>query len=385
MRTARRILALAALLTLAGANGASMDSAPNSAELAAADAALLKQLELRESDRPVRELIRGWQTPTRILLHSTTPDRLDFMQAVGPGVSIVAAKDKREALRKIGDVDAVIGSYDWCTADLVAAGKKLRWIHINAAGANECAFDAIRERQIVLTNQQGVFAPEISDHVMALLLALTRGLDGTLKLQREGRWDRETVPASRLWGLEGRTLLVAGLGGIGTEVARRAHGMGMRVIATRASRREGPDFVEYVGLSDELPQLIGRADVVVNALPLTPATQGLFNAEMFARMQKHAYFISVGRGPTTVTGDLNAALNAGVIGGAGLDVTEPEPLPAGHPLWSAPNIIITPHVSSVGEGAGPRGERAWRVMREQLRRFVSGEKLYGVVDLGRGY
>ena len=128
----------------------------------------------------------------------------------------------------------------------------------------------------------------------------------------------------------------------------------MKVIATRASSREGPDYVSYVGLSDELPTLIAQADVVVAALPLVPATTRLFDAKMFGRMKKNAFFINVGRGGSVVTDDLVAALNAGTIAGAGLDVTDPEPLPKDHALWKAKNIIITPHMSAqsdLGQGA----------------------------------
>jgi phosphoglycerate dehydrogenase-like enzyme len=173
-----------------------------------------------------------------------------------------------------------------------------------------------------------------------------------------------------------------GLGGIGLEVAKRAHALGMKVIATRASSREGPDYVSYVGLSDELPTLIGQADVVVAALPLVPATTRLFDAKMFARMKKSAYFINVGRGGSVVTDDLVAALNNGTIAGAGLDVTEPEPLPKGHPLWKAKNIIITPHMSAQSDLGQSIREL---ILREQLRRFVAGDKLLSVVDFSKGY
>jgi phosphoglycerate dehydrogenase-like enzyme len=173
-----------------------------------------------------------------------------------------------------------------------------------------------------------------------------------------------------------------GLGGIGTEVARRAHALGMTVIATRNSSREGPDFVSRVGLADELPAMIGEADVVVSALPLVPATTNLFDAKMFARMKKSAFFINVGRGGSVVTNDLAAALNSGTIAGAGLDVTEPEPLPKDHPLWKAKNIIITPHMSAQSDlGQGARE----MLLREQVRRFGAGDKLLSVVDFRKGY
>jgi phosphoglycerate dehydrogenase-like enzyme len=182
--------------------------------------------------------------------------------------------------------------------------------------------------------------------------------------------------------LDGRTVLVVGLGGIGTQVARKAHGLGMRVLATRGSRREGPDYVEYVGLADETLTLAAQADIVVNTAPLTDATRGMFNQAFFAAMKPSAYFVSVGRGASTVTADLVAALNNGEIAGAGLDVTDPEPLPQGHPLWTAPRVLITPHTG----GRSDRGrQRLFLLVQENLRRYVAGEPLYSVVDIERGY
>jgi phosphoglycerate dehydrogenase-like enzyme len=154
------------------------------------------------------------------------------------------------------------------------------------------------------------------------------------------------------------------------------------VIATRNSSRDKPDFVSYVGLSNELPTLIPQADVVVSALPLTPETTNLFDAKMFARMKKSAYFINVGRGGSVVTDDLVAALNNGTIAGAGLDVTEPEPLPKEHALWKAKNVIITPHMSAQSD-LGNSGRAL--IYREQVRRFTAGDKLLAIVDFKKGY
>jgi phosphoglycerate dehydrogenase-like enzyme len=156
----------------------------------------------------------------------------------------------------------------------------------------------------------------------------------------------------------------------------------MRVIATRGSRREGPDYVEYVGLADELNTLARQADVVINTAPLTDRTRGIFNKTFFDAMKSNAYFISVGRGGSTVTDDLVSALQKGSIAGAGLDVTDPEPLPEGHPLWSMPRVIISPHTA----GSSDRSLRRLSLMvRENLRRYVAGEPMLSVVDVKRGY
>jgi phosphoglycerate dehydrogenase-like enzyme len=156
----------------------------------------------------------------------------------------------------------------------------------------------------------------------------------------------------------------------------------MHVIATRNSRREGPDYVEYVGLADEYRTLAPRADVVVNATPLTPQTRGMFDAAFFAAMQDGAYFINIGRGESVVTAALTAALAAGELGGAGLDVTDPEPLPQGHALWRMPNVVLTPHVATSSDF---RSDRTVTLVVENVRRYLRGERMLSVVDLAAGY
>jgi phosphoglycerate dehydrogenase-like enzyme len=172
------------------------------------------------------------------------------------------------------------------------------------------------------------------------------------------------------------------LGGVGNEVAKRAHGLDMRVIGIRNSSREGPEFVDYVGLSDELYELAAKSDVIVNTLPLTDETRGLFDKQFFDAAKHGTYFISVARGGSTVTSDLIAALKDGRVTAAGLDVTDPEPLPKGHELWTLPNVIITPHIAATTD----QGRwRRWAVIRENLRRYVNGEPMLNVVDVSRGY
>jgi phosphoglycerate dehydrogenase-like enzyme len=219
----------------------------------------------------------------------------------------------------------------------------------------------------------------MAEHVMAMMLVLSRHLDFYLKQQEQAHWADE---APALADLSGKTVLVVGLGGIGTEVAKRAHAFGMKVIATRASGRSGPDYVSYVGLPDELPKLAGEADFVVNCAPLTAQTTGIFNAAFFAAMKPGAYFLNVGRGRSAVTADLTAALTSGHLAGAGLDVVDPEPLPAASPLWHLPNVIITPHISAATPMAD--SQRAL-LLRENLRRYVAGEPMLAVVDAERGY
>ena len=156
----------------------------------------------------------------------------------------------------------------------------------------------------------------------------------------------------------------------------------MRVVATRNSSRSGPDFVDYVGLASELDELAGKADVIVNATPLTRSTTGLFDEEFFSLLKKSALFINIGRGKSVVTADLVAALEQGRLAGAALDVTEPEPLPADHPLWKMNNVIITPHISAYSDMVM---KRFWIFVTENLRRYVEGERMLNVVNMKSGY
>jgi phosphoglycerate dehydrogenase-like enzyme len=350
------------------------DSAP-----AAGVADVIARLGLVESATPVRERA-GWQRPKKILFSNLDPSLLPALQSVAPGVELVPAKDAAEAAKLAAGADAVLG---FCTPELLAAGTKIRWIQVYWAGVERCvSMPALAERNILLTNMQRVAAPVMAEHVLAMMLAFSRGLDFYIVERSAARWTRDLPPPAKLVTLEGKTVLVVGLGGIGTEVAKRAHALGMRVIATRASGRDGPPFVSYVGLPDELRKLAGEADFIVNTTPLTAATTGVFDAAFFAAAKRGAYFVNVGRGRSVVQSDLVDALKSGRLAGAGLDVTEPEPLPADHPLWKFPNVIITPHVSAESD---VDQQVRFAILRENLRRYVAGEKMLSVVDVAKGY
>lgn len=340
---------------------------------------LITDLGLQESaialaDRP------GWAPPRKVVIPAADAARLAWMQAAAPGLTLLPAKDRAEAATLATDADAVIG---FCTPEVLAAGARLRWIQVLSAGVERCiGIPGFSGRGIALSNMQKVAGPVMSEHVLAFMFGLTRGLATYVPLQARGEWKDDAVPESRMWSIEGKTMLVVGLGGIGTETAKRAHALGMRVIAIRNSGRTGPLYVSEVGLGADLNSFAARADVIVNTLPLTAETKHVFDKAFFDAAKRGALFINVGRGASVVTDELVAALTDGRIGGAGLDVTDPEPLPADHPLWRAPNVLITPHISaSTDLGEEPR----WLIARENLRRFAAGGKLLSEVDIGRGY
>ncbi|MSO72282.1 MAG: D-2-hydroxyacid dehydrogenase [Rhodospirillaceae bacterium] len=340
-------------------------------------AEVVAALGLREGPAPVREM-KGWEKPKKIVVLAEGAERIAWFQEAVKGVTLVPARNPKEALAQVGDADALVG---FCQAEVVNAGVKLKWIHSQQAGVEDClAVPKVRAGGMLLTNAQRLNGPNVAEHSMALLLTLTRQINVAISNQRDGIWDAR--PMRRVMDLDGKTMLVVGLGGVGTDLAKRANAFGMRVIATRNSSREGPPFVERVGLANELPAMIGEADVVVNVTPLTPETIGLFNAAMFARMKPTAYFINIGRGESVNTADLMAALKSGKLAGVGMDLVDPDPLPKDHPLWRIPNVVITPHTAGNSE---LKADRAWVLIRENLRRYVAGEKMYSVVDIRRGY
>jgi phosphoglycerate dehydrogenase-like enzyme len=347
---------------------------------------LVRDLGIRESNVASRDM-PGWARPARVTilvwqaLPASGPGSKQWLLEVSDGVDIdiVDASHGRPDYSRLADSDVYMG---WCSADAFSNMRKLKYIHIFSAGMDRCTtIPGLLESNPIVTNSAKAASETIAEHSIALMLALTRNLHFHQAAQLESKWraNRDLPPAI---AVQGKTMLVLGLGGIGSQVARRAHVLGMRVVATRNSSRTGPDYVDYVGLASEMTELAAQADVVVNALPLTSATRGLVNAAFFNALKAGAYYISVGRGATTDTAALVAAIDSGKLAGAGLDVTDPEPLPEDHPLWTLPNVIVTPHVAASSD----RSRRNTRVIaRENLRRYILGEKLLNLVDLARGY
>jgi phosphoglycerate dehydrogenase-like enzyme len=343
--------------------------------------ALIKELRLQEDSAPVRERT-GWRPPKKIVVLGNA----QAYASVAPGVELISARDVAGAAAAAKDADVVVGLTSYpgiCEPQIIDAAKELRWILSLSAGVERCvAVPSVSSRNLLVTNMRGVESDTIGEHAIALALAMARGFDTFLASQAKAQWNRQGAAETQMQTLKGKTLLVVGLGGIGTEVASRAHALGMKVIATRASSRTGPEYVSYVGLSNELLTLAKTADVIVNAAPLTKDTTGIFDAKFFAVLKPSAFFVNVARGQSVVTQDLIAALTEKRLAGAGLDVTDPEPLPPDHPLWRAPNVIITPHISSFSDLPG---SQRMLLARENLRRYIAGERMLSVVDLKKEY
>jgi phosphoglycerate dehydrogenase-like enzyme len=347
---------------------------------------LITSLRIEESATPVREH-KGWRKPRKIvLLFQLSPAQRAAFAAAAPGVELVSAKNAAAAAAAATNADVVVGLTSpggICEREIIEKAKELRWIDSMSAGVERCmAVPSVKSRDLLVTNMRGVDAAAIAEHAIAFALALAHGLETYAVSTSRARWNREDAESTQMQVLTGKTLLVVGLGGIGTEVASRAHALGMNVIATRNSNRPGPDYVSRVGTPGDLLALAKDADVIVNTAPLTRETTGIFNAKFFSVLKKNALFINVARGGSVVTADLVKALNERRIAGAGLDVVDPEPLPPNHPLWKAPNVIISPHVSSRSDLPG---DDRWTLAVENLRRYVAGEKMLSVVDLKREY
>lgn len=314
----------------------------------------------------------------KVLIPPTPSTQLAELKEVAPGAELVECQGESQAIEHARDAAA---SYGFISRPVIQAAASLRWVQQPSAGVEQLMeIPELVQSNITLTNMQRVYAPEIADQAMGYLLALTRDLGHFIRAQSHQEWPSKR-PESVLDELTNRTMLVIGLGGIGSEIARRAHAFGMRILATDPKVRERPLFVQELQRPDSFHDLLPRADVIACAAPLTEETRGMIGARQFALMRPGVLLINVARGKLIDTTALIEALDSKRVAAAGLDVTDPEPLPKGHELWTR-NVIITPHTA----GQSPGGERRrHELFRENLRRFCSGEMLLNVVDKKVGY
>lgn len=255
--------------------------------------------------------------------------------------------------------------------------QRLQWIHATSAGVDALLFPESRQSDIPITNARGIFDRAIAETVLGLILMFAKDFMGSLALKREHRWQhRDTERA------QGRRVLIVGAGSIGRQIARLCRAVGLRPEGVARSARPGDEDFLAVHPQDRLHEQLAAADYVVVAAPLTPATEGLFDAAAFAAMPPHARFINIGRGPIVRTDDLVEALRRGRIAGAALDVFEQEPLPADHPLWDLPQVFMSAHMA--GDFIGWR-EALSEQFLDNFQRWREGAPLLNVVDKNRGY
>jgi phosphoglycerate dehydrogenase-like enzyme len=295
------------------------------------------------------------------------------------GVETATFTDASEVQRELADADALWIWPSFYDANVAAAlgrhARRLRWVQLPTMG-----YDTLEEHGVpagvVVTNAGDAYAPTVAEHALALLLALVRRLPGAVARSAQGAWDQSD--GRNIGTLYGATVAVVGFGNIGREVALRLRGCGARVVAVTRSGRADPGADE-VASSDRLLEVLARSDAVILAVPLNAETRHLIDARALAAMPAHALLVNVARGPVVDHAALREALTAGRIGGAGLDVTEPEPLPPGDPLWTLSNALITPHVAGYGGDVAPR--RILAVVERNLKKFLAGQPLDGIVPV----
>lgn len=297
-----------------------------------------------------------------------------------PGVELAAPGTTAEQIEAVRDADAYLG---WIPREVfLAAGPKLRWVHSTAAGIEPLtAIPELVESDVVVTNTRGGHANTIAEHTFGMLLGLTRNLFEAYEDQKRRVWDRPRISrASR--GIAGMTMVVIGFGNIGRAIARRAVGFELRVLGVDLRPGETPPGVEAVWGLDRLDEALGQADVVAVATPLTPQTQNLLDARRVGLMKEGAYLLVVSRGGLVDEAAVVEGLTSGRLAGAGLDVQATEPMTPDDPLWTAPNLIITPHSSGASKQTS---ERVWAITKENVRRFVNGEPLENICDKRAGF
>jgi phosphoglycerate dehydrogenase-like enzyme len=322
-----------------------------------------------------------WFSTVSIPYSDVPPWAEESVRAGFPQLKVIMG-DEETISREIGDCEILV---TWTLpAEQFARARSLRWIHSPSAGLDKLLTPRLVESDVAVTNARTVHAVPVAEHAIALVLALARNLWECFRHQAERAWGRR-----QLWQKEhlpqevnGRTLGLVGFGAIGQEIAARAKGLEMRVVAVKRDPSRGADLADRVYSLQQLPAMLAEADYLVLAAPDTPQTRQLISQEELRRMKPTAYLINVSRGSLVDTEALRKALESGTIAGAGLDVTDPEPLPPEHPLWTTPHVLITHHMG----GATDRlWQRQTELLKENLRRYLAGEPLLNLVDKRRGY
>jgi phosphoglycerate dehydrogenase-like enzyme len=307
-----------------------------------------------------------------------SPAEIEQIKKAGKNIDLIVSTDANDT-KLFTEAEVIFGYRD---GSMFSQAKKLKWVQALGAGVENMPRELV-DHPCTLTNMQRIYAPVIAESAIGLLLSLTRGLTQlSIPAFSQKKWV-QTPGDLQLEDLYGKTIGIVGMGGIGSETARRLHyGFNMRVLCTDAKPLPKPDFVEELHDPGWFMEMVPRVDVLMSAAPLTSVTKEMFNEQVFSRMKPSAYFINVSRGGLVDQKALVKALTEKRIRGAGLDVTTPEPLPPDHALWTCPNLVISPHNS----GQAPiRQARLIQLIAENVRRYSNGLPLMNVVDKVKGY
>lgn len=265
-------------------------------------------------------------------------------------------------------------------AAMLHGSPALEWLQTNSAGVEAYIQPGVLAGDTLLTNASGAYGLAIAEHMLGMLLELFKKLELYRDAQKSGAWQSQGAVKA----VYGSTVLVLGMGDIGGEFAARCKALGAKVIGVRRSPRPCPEYADEVHLLEDLDSLLPQADVVAVTLPGTDATRGLMSRERLAKMKEGAVLLNVGRGFIVDTEALCDALERGHLSGAGVDVTDPEPLPPTHRLWNIPTAVVTPHISGFYH-LRETHERIVGIFLENLRHFQAGEPLRNLVDFATGY
>ena len=306
------------------------------------------------------------------------PDELlQEVKDVATGYTVTEIEQNGIEVKDLFDSDIVFGRIP---SHMLIKLPNLKWQHLASAGANGLMDKTLYANQsMILTKSSGTFGIPIAEHIIGMMIALGRDFGHYYKKQSEGKWDSYWPT---LQDVSGSTVLIIGLGDIGTEVSKHLSGFGCHLIGMRRNENKPHEVINDVRSISQLHDTLPDVDYIIICTPGTTETENLFSHTEFDLMKNTAIIINVGRGQIIDSDALAVALNEQKIHGAGLDVTEPEPLPDGHPLWSARNILITPHVSAA---TNVTTERRAMVFIDLLKRYVAGQELYNFIDFEAGY
>ena len=269
--------------------------------------------------------------------------------------------------------------YGWPNPKRLHLASKLKWLHAPSAGVDRYGDRSIyANADVIVTRSKDVFNIQIAEHIIMLFLALSRGLTTSINAATQGKWTR----ISGQLELSGSTVLIVGAGAIGSELAKQLQGFNCRIIGIKNDPSAKPPHYDEMYAAGELDAQLPRADYAALCLPNTETTKGMFNHRRFSLMKRTAIIVNIGRGNAIVTDDIIYALREGLIYGSGLDVTDPEPLPSGHPLWNAPNTIITSHTSGSSVNANTR---RFNIFLDLWKRYNEGQPLHSILDFSKGY
>ncbi|UNK17632.1 D-2-hydroxyacid dehydrogenase [Paenibacillus sp. N3/727] len=316
--------------------------------------------------------------PNIVALHELTTEQMQKIRDIAPDYELIAGKYKELPSGTVAQADIVLGWTSSATEEVLSDHSRIRWIQVWSAGVDRMPLKELEQKNIFLTNASGVHSIPITEQIFSMLLAYTRNLHHAVRQQSQSKWDK----SGTFRELSGKTAVIVGVGQIGSTTAKVAKAFGMRTVGVRRSGKPDPN-VDVMYTVDQLDQALAEGDFIINILPLTDETKGLYDAGRFEAMKDGAFFVNMGRGPSVNTEALIEALKSGHLAGAGLDVFEQEPLPSEHPLWGMDNVIITPHTAG---DTVHYTDRVLDIFIENLKAYRQGEALpRNVIDYGKAY